>query len=419
MVIQHNLTAMNSNRQLGITTGLMAKSSEKLSSGYKINRAADDAAGLSISEKMRRQIRGLDQAVENLQDGISIMQIADAALTETQDILQRANELAVKAANDTLTEDDRSYIQSEIDAIAEEIDHIATTTNFNDAVYPLLGVGNDEDYIDFSEVNEFKFPILNRSGIDQTYNGIAWNDGDYAMWNGIQLPNLDDSGEIEDYTHIMDPSMTHGPMYTTNESFYISGTYYDGCYALSKSDFSVDDEGFFYYTSKYNSKNYYIARYIPGGDVVKTAVKDLVNFEYLKLGNTGDPDEIWIHAGSEEDHGFNVYSVDATVGGMKIFPLNVTTRESALKTVEAVKRGLNSVSEYRSYFGAMQNRMEHSVKNVSNVVENTQDAESLIRDTDMATEMVKHSNENILAQAGQSMLAQANQTNQGVLSLLQ
>ena len=273
MVVQHNVTAMNANRQLGITTGIQAKSSEKLSSGYKINRAADDAAGLAISEKMRRQVRGLTQASANAQDGISAVQTAEGALNEVHDMLQRMNELATKAANDTLTTKDRDYIQSEITALTDEINRTGEATSFNDT------------------------KLLN---------------------GNFKNKNLQVGSENND--------------------------------------------------------------------------KNLIKVSIDKMTASG----------------IGVSGV--TVAG--------STGATARTAMDTIKSALENVSKQRSDLGAIQNRLEHTIKNLDNVVENTQAAESLIRDTDMATEMVKYSNNNILAQAGQSMLAQANQTNQGVLSLL-
>ncbi len=271
MVVQHNVTAMNSNRQLGITTGVQAKSSEKLSSGYKINRAADDAAGLAISEKMRRQVRGLTQASANAQDGISAVQTAEGALNEVHEMLQRANELATKAANDTLTTDDRSYIRSELEALESEIDRTAEATEFN-----------------------------NQKLLDGSFTSKKLQVGS----------ETEDKNQIE--------------------------------VSIDKMD-----------TASISADNLY-----------------------------------------------------------------VSTHSAAKASITKIKNALKTVSTQRSNLGAMQNRLEHTIKNLDNVVENTTAAESQIRDTDMATEMVKYSNNNILAQAGQSMLAQANQSNQGVLSLL-
>ncbi len=289
MVVQHNITAMNSNRQLGITTGIQAKSSEKLSSGYKINRAADDAAGLAISEKMRRQVRGLTQASSNAQDGISVVQTAEGALNEVHDMLQRMNELATKAANDTLQSTDRSYIQSEVAALATEITRTATATEFN-----------------------------NQQLLDGTFTGKK-----------LQVGSETDS--------------------------------------QNQIDVSVD------------------------------------RMSASKLG---------VAAVTKEAN-----QTGAVAGG-NTDQISVMTHSLAKAAITAIKSALNQVSQQRSDLGAIQNRLEHTIKNLDNVVENTQSAESEIRDTDMATEMVKYSNNNILAQAGQSMLAQANQSNQGVLSLL-
>ena len=297
MVVQHNMTAQNSNRMLGITTAQQAKSSEKLSSGYKINRAADDAAGLSISEKMRRQIRGLTQASSNAQDGVSLVQTAEGALTEVQDMLQRMNELSVKAANGTLQTVDRNYIQSEVDNLTSEINRVASTTTFNE-----------------------------QNLLDGTFTNKMLQVGS----EGNTTANPHNGQEINININKMD----FGTITATSTNF-------------------------------------------------STGIK---NGSAVTAGNT---------------------------------ELKVTTAALAKSSINVVKNALQNVSTMRSNLGAIQNRLEHTIKNLDNVVENTTSAESAIRDTDMATEMVKYSNNNILAQAGQSMLAQANQSNQGVLSLLQ
>ena len=270
MVVQHNLTAMNSNRMLGLTTNTLSKATEKLSSGYKINRAADDAAGLAISEKMRRQVRGLTQASKNAQDGISAVQTAEGALNEVHDMLQRMNELANQAANGTNTSVDRGFIDSEVQALKSEITRVASTTTFNE-----------------------------QNLLDGTFTG----------------KNLQVGAEAGQYIKISIKAMSAGA---------------------------------------------------------------------LGLAST----------------------------------VNVSTAANASSAIATIKTALQSVSTQRSDLGAVQNRLEHTIANLDNVVENTTAAESQIRDTDMATQMVKYSNANILAQAGQSMLAQANQSNQGVLSLL-
>jgi flagellin len=272
MVVQHNLSAANTNRQLGITTNGLQKSTEKLSSGYKINRAADDAAGLSISEKMRNQIRGLNKASDNAQDGISLVQTAEGALNEVHSMLQRMSELAVQASNDTNQTVDRTALQSEVAQLQTEITRVANTTQFN------------------------KQNILN---------------GDFTKKN-IQVGA--NSGEL--------------------------------------IDIDITD--------------------------VKTTVSD------------------------------------ALAAGTK-----VDSFTAAQTAIDNIQKSITALSTQRSTLGAIQNRLEHTTANLDNISENTQAAESRIRDTDMAEEMVTYSKNNILQQAGQSMLAQANQANQGVLSLLQ
>ena len=273
MVVQHNMTAANANRMLGVTTGAQAKATEKLSSGYKINRAADDAAGLTISEKMRSQIRGLTQASTNAQDGISAVQTAEGALNEVEDMLQRMNELAVKAKNDTNMTADREAIKAEINQLGTEIDRVQSATQFNNQ------------------------------------NLLT---GDF-----------------------------------TNKSLQVGA----------------------------NSSN--------------TITINISNMDASSIGLG--------KAGSA---------------------IQVSSASAAGNSIDRIKSAIASVSKQRSELGAVQNRLEHTIKNLDNVVENTTAAESQIRDTDMASQMVEYSKNNILAQAGQSMLAQANQSNQGVLSLL-
>ena len=269
MVVQHNLSAMNTNRQMGVVTDALQKSTEKLSSGYKINRAADDAAGLSISEKMRAQIRGLDKASDNAQDGISLIQVAEGALNETHSILQRMNELATQAANDTNTSTDRTAIKAEIDQLTSEINRIQSTTQFN------------------------------------TQNLL---DGKFTGKN-LQIGSLK-------------------------------------------------------------------------GQTIKISIS---NMNAATLGVSG---------------------------------LTVDKNSTAGVSMSKIQAAIDKVSTQRSNLGALQNRLEHTINNLDTTSENTSAAESRIRDTDMADEMVRYSKNNILSQAGNSMLAQANQQTQGVLSLL-
>ena len=274
MVVQHNMQAANANRMLGITSSSQAKNTEKLSSGYKINRAADDAAGLTISEKMRSQIRGLTQASTNAQDGISCVQTAEGALAEVEDMLQRMNELAVKSANGTNTSEDRNAIDKEIKALTTEIGRVSESSEFN--TLKLL---------------------------DGTFGG-----------NGktVQV----------------------------------------GAQAVAAQQITIKISGM-------------------------------------------------------------------TAGGLGVSGLSVSTQDNAKNAISTIKSAIAKVSAQRSDLGAVQNRLEHTIKNLDNIVENTTSAESKIRDTDMAAMMVEYTKNNILQQAGQSMLAQANQSTQGVLRLLQ
>ena len=269
MVVQHNLTAMNTNRQLGLTTSAQAKSTEKLSSGYKVNRAGDDAAGLTISEKMRSQIRGLNKASSNAEDGVSLIQTAEGALNEAHSILQRMNELATQAANDTNTSSDRTAVQKEIDALTSELSRIASTTQFN-------------------------------------------------------TMNL------------------------------LSGSF--------------------------TGKN--------------------------------------LQVGALEGQKISISISTMNAKALGVASLKVSSFGKAGSAMTLIQKAISKVSTQRSALGALQNRLEHTIANLDTTSENTSAAESRIRDVDMAEEMVEYSKNNILAQAGQSMLAQANQSTQGVLSLL-
>ncbi len=436
MLIQHNLSAMNSNRQLGITTELQAKSSEKLSSGYKINRAADDSAGLAISEKMRRQIRGLSQASKNAQDGISMVQIADGAMAEVHDMLQRGNELSVKAANDSLTTDDREYIQAEIDQIVDEIDAINGKTTFNE-IFVLKGTQTDGIDLGVTVDSTTKMPSwVTISDADGGYMSGDYNTN--HVCSRVDFSSFDGSDEKKEELagtgfHCTCCTCTNHYSITFNngdgDSTEISGTHYiynvdiSGCSTADDIVNKIAALSTGHYTEFANEGNGVLVVYdnregkTAGngygifGDGVATKqdqYDDSVGDIILQIGSeTESPNQMTLEM---------PYVCAQTC---RVDSVSVLSHEYAKSAIESFKSGLQFISQERSRMGAYQNRLEHTVKNLDNTVENTQAAESLIRDTDMATEMVKHSNENILAQAGQSMLAQANQTNQGVLSLLQ
>ncbi len=473
MVVQHNLRAMNSNRMLGITQGTLSKSAEKLSSGYKVNRAADDAAGLSISEKMRKQIRGLSQASLNAEDGISAVQTAEGALTEVHDMLQRMNELAVKASNGTNALSDRQTIQDEVDQLLTEIDRVAETTKFNET-YLLKGdtdtvtkkasakdaglVGTLREGATSATFTINKLSLgdtVSIGGQEYTIGGTTANvtasfqtlkanfkGGELVTLDGVQytiaagstVENEDKNilaadkieAKIKDGSSFTYNGVTHTAMVkadgtsgdvngrdATNATILTIdqaekmilqeltlanniGTDSDAPATVTKQTDRVD-------ANDPNKK--YVDYVIKKGDI---SVKEDLNFS--------------LHVGADADMnnkiGVKIQALDTS--GLGIRGLNVKDGSGAAATyaIDAIADAVSTVSAQRSLLGAVQNRLEHTINNLDNVVENTTAAESQIRDTDMATEMVKYSNANILSQAGQSMLAQGNQSNQGVLSLL-
>ena len=463
MVVQHNLTAMNSNRMLGLTTASQAKSTEKLSSGYKINRAADDAAGLSISEKMRKQIRGLTQASSNAQDGISAVQTAEGALNEVQDMLQRMNELAVKSANGTNSEDDRSYIQNEIDQLTTEIDRVAETTKFNET-YLLKGdkTADKKNIYSYGTFTNKKATFTpGTAGASGAKLKITLTDPTTADTAALQNEVMDalankgasisiEKGQttgkiagLDGFEVGTDGKVKKGGK-ETGVQLEVEGTI--GADAtkdrtetltIASVDSAAQSGPAQYYDKDGNriAANA-LSNYVTGdnGNVTQIAGKKL----YDAAGNEATFDAaaiksdddalvgaltLTLHVGADATSNNQIsVALDAMsakglgVNGLKVDGSDDT---NALGAIDTIKEAIQKVSTQRSALGAVQNRLEHTISNLDNVVENTTSAESQIRDTDMATEMVKYSNNNILAQAGQAMLAQSNQSNQGVLSLLQ
>ena len=394
MVVQHNLTAMNSNRMLGVTTSTQAKSTEKLSSGYKINRAADDAAGLSISEKMRKQIRGLDQASTNAQDGVSAVQTAEGALTEVHSMLQRMNELAVQSSNGTNSESDRKAIQDEINQLTTEIDRVAETTKFNET-YLLKGDDN-------------KTQITNKV---------------YSKPQTFLLEDVMAKGSTFALTTEMDKDGKSKYTFTTGLAV---GSTWNGKEVVAddagEGQIALDDAKTEEIAAMQNIVDKYFAEMglaagvtIADGELeVTSASKDFVYNDSLNLS---------LHVGADSSSNnkisLNIESMSAAYLGVEGLKVDGKTAAQATAAIDIIANAVTKVSSQRSALGAVQNRLEHTIANVDNVVENTTAAESRIRDVDMAEEMVSYSKNNILQQAGQSMLAQANQANQGVLSLLQ
>ena len=548
MVVQHNLTAMNSNRMLGVTTSQQAKSAEKLSSGYKINRAADDAAGLSISEKMRKQIRGLTQASTNAQDGISAVQTAEGALTEVHDMLQRMNELAVKSSNGTNSESDRDAIQAEIDQLTTEIDRVSETTKFNETyllkgddtatptttyeytkkqytaaqtLYDATGAeiekgtvldnakpyytartanaaaalsggaaGTDNGLIEAVTMSAdkdlytkdangnvvaiaanteiavgtkvygcVKDAIEDKNGLevgktggnaeatDKMKDGVAESDAGNTLMNDAKTPTalgekwkvVKAKSSIDLYTisNGVATKIAAGDSFTlTNQANISKAVKYTPDPATAVTDFSkyandkqltdadgneVAANGLYSYFDKDGKYKGGLFKLDAKGKKAEATQADITQMTQKTQKEVGAL-TLTLHVGADATTN-NQISVEldamsASSLGIKGIKVDGKDDSNALNAVETVKAAIQQVSEQRSALGAIQNRLEHTINNLDNVVENTTSAESQIRDTDMATEMVKYSNNNILAQAGTSMLAQANQSNQSVLSLL-
>ncbi len=540
MVVQHNLAAMNTNRQLGVTTSLLTKSTEKLSSGYRINRAADDAAGLAISEKMRSQIRGLDKASTNASDGISMIQTAEGALGESHSILQRMRELCVQAANGTETDSDRGNIQDEIEQLQEELDRIAEDTEFN--TMKLLdgsmsasssGVtGSGPKFGTYSTALK-AFITSDVSGVQVSLSTSAALGGESAIWDEtgkkltlnlahnqtytqseiddlVRLAKQEDStatgtpanveiklnfGSLTAFEKLdsdstnkttvgVKASSTAVKITNSTDNNFIGATAIkitanrygvdnnitiklnfnakagtEGCTLTTAATYTTDgmlSTAATYTLSLVSGKEYsedevesLLAEaglsmdvefsgpnpdepntlFITDGtiniDIPLTGGKGLGDTDaYLgqdKYGVTAGGRGVVLQIGANQGQtmSFSIDNMDATALGVNSSRVNVATQQGATDSLGRIDEAIQKVSKQRSLLGAVQNRLEHTISNIDNTAENLQAAESNIRDTDMASEMVTMSKYNILQQAGQSMLAQANQSTQGVLSLLQ
>ena len=515
MVVQHNMQAANANRMLNVTTSAQSKSTEKLSSGYRINRAADDAAGLTISEKMRKQIRGLDQASTNAQDGVSSVQTAEGALTEVHSMLQRMNELATQAANGTNSKDsDRQAIQDEIDQLTTEIDRVSETTKFNET-YLLKGedgtktinmkahdAGLKGTLTDNGDgTATFKMADLNTGDkvsiggktytiggeaadtakmIDDAKTALGTGTGKASIKIGGNEFQIDKAGKVYDkdgvalYVESAKDATAAATFdaatstFTTTETFKSTGTgtpnitnnalsleNLKALAAVAGKTTTVNSKSVTVMTDDKNAAGGAVADGVDDNDstiITKNHAYELASKELLAANQIGDTkgSAKVENAGAQADGSFKITTGQAEVANSLAFSLHVgadadmtnkiqvnidamdsaslgikglnvkdASGNAATYAVDAISDAISKVSSQRSSLGAVQNRLEHTINNLDNVVENTTTAESRIRDTDMAEEMVNYSKNNILAQAGQSMLAQANQSNQGVLSLLQ
>ena len=469
MVVQHNMQAANANRMLNVTTSAQSKSTEKLSSGYRINRAADDAAGLTISEKMRKQIRGLDQASTNAQDGVSSVQTAEGALTEVHSMLQRMNELATQAANGTNSKDsDRQAIQDEIDQLTTEIDRVSETTKFNET-YLLKGEAGTK--------------TINMKAHDAGLKGTLTDNGDGTAKFVMDTLNAGDKVSIGGKTYTIgstaDEVKTEVGKLAKDKKFTVNGQEITIADTTDEKagKYTTDDAkglvtagatvkiGTDEYKVMTDAKDAAGAANADGVDdndatvISKAHAYELASKELLAANQIGDTKgnatitladgttpvnatngdgtfkikvgqaevanslSFSLHVGADADMTnkiqVNIDAMDSASLGIKGLNVKDASGNAATYAIDAIADAVSKVSSQRSALGAVQNRLEHTISNLDNVVENTTTAESRIRDTDMAEEMVNYSKNNILAQAGQSMLAQANQSNQGVLSLLQ
>lgn len=484
MIVAHNLAAINTQRQFGINRKNGTKSVEKLSSGYRINRAADDAAGLSISEKMRRQIRGLSQASINTQEGISLIQVADGAMEEIHEMLQRTNELAVKAANGTLTIEEREFIQQEIEQIKDEIDGLSDRATYNEI--PVLK-GKDQPEYKISEGNAMimgGFPAWAIvEGVTDGYMGGTYTTQEiYRDTNGVETTyNITHEASTIDFSSFdgsdaMKKELMQGGFYTTcctcNRHYSISfsegtGSKYEESgrnyiYTIgldNVTDASTLIDAIIAGTDNGNPLSHYTGLEKDPNNSSKLVVYDVRSNTPLPAGTEysgtwlnwpdatyddiqarmregrgtfgtgvayggGDfprfrkPADIYIQVGSEAGDQVGIELPEISCLAMGIDTINVTAEDWARDVIDMVKKAIEYVNTERSRMGAYQNRLEHTYDSLNNVVENTQAAEARIRDTDMAKEMVNNANHNILLQAGQTLMAQANQSNQGVLNLL-
>ena len=451
IVVNHNMQSMYQHRQLKINTENVDKSSEKLASGYKINHANDEAAELTVSEAMRNQIRGLNKASNNIQDGIGLVQTADAALEETQTILDRMVELTTQAANDVNTEEDRKAIQDEIDQLTTEIDRVSETTKFNET-YLLKGDGAEKAHnVNAHDAGLAGVTLTDKGDtVDVTLKEL--NAGDKISIAG---KNYTIGALADDAKKLYDGVATDGTATVTvnGKAYTVQNTTPDA----DKNQISKDDLDKLVKagaTVEYNGKSLTVmdadangvdkndssvitadaayklerAEIVKassiGSDVAATATDGATTDKFtLTKGkvNYNDALSFNLHVGADADMTnkitVNIDSMNSA--GLGVKGIKADTEQDATYAIDAIADAISTVSSQRSALGAVQNRLEHTINNLDNVVENTTSAESRIRDTDMAEEMVNYSKNNILAQAGQSMLAQANQSNQGVLSLLQ
>jgi len=440
MVITHNMQAMNAQRRYNIITKGKSKNAERLSSGYRINKSADDAAGLSISEKMRGQIKGLNQASRNAQDGVSLIQTAEGALNEVHSILHRIDELAVQAANDVNQSEEREAIQEEIDLSLQEINRISKTTEFNKILVlkakQFIDIGDEElgthelghryklkthggtersvygTNMDFSNVNSANIEELIGKGFTTTCTAnceqiftfkftaaisstVSVSNNNMTVEIGVKDPDITKGKDIVDkIIELADSQQSSPPFDGYNKA---NGDLYIG----HANGLTSDGNKLYFYS-------------INGGPPYAEGMGLLKAHDMVKMESN-----IFFQVGANEGQRVPYTIKTITASTLGIDKLDVTTHANAGKAISAIQKAVESVSEYRGYVGAMQNRLEHVISIDDIAEENLQASESRIRDVDMAREMVEYSKNNILEQVAQSIMAQANAANQSIVNLLQ
>ena len=460
MIINHNVAALNTHRQLGAANSAQSKNMEKLSSGLRINRAGDDAAGLAISEKMRGQIRGLNQASRNAQDGISLIQTAEGALNETHSILQRMRELAVQAANDTNTTDDRNELQKEIDQLTEEINRIARTTEFN--TKKLLN-GESGTKVNF----ESNPNVVNASATDKTqagsysivvttaatqasHTGTGFNDAAITAALGgdqkIKINGYEISFKAEANNAAATALNFKNAVNNANIGITVTGD--ENGLTLTSNNYGSDQSVVITasaLTAAMKLTNDAATDTVENGsDVAGTINGVAATGKGTTLTGTGvaaglkvtltntaaaaaadygvvnvTQNYLTMHIGANEDQNMTISISSMSASDLGVNALNLTNQAGANSAIDTIDEAIKSVSAERAKLGAYQNRLEHTINNLGTSSENLTAAESRIRDVDMAKEIMEQTKNSILTQAAQAMLAQANQQPQGVLQLLQ
>jgi len=416
MIINHNISALNTYRQLSLNNSNSAKSIEKLSSGYRINRAGDDAAGLAISEKMRGQIRGLNMAAKNAQDGISLIQTAEGALNETHAILQRMRELAVQAVNDTNTETDRAELQKEVDQLSQELSRIGATTEFNtkkilDGTFEgVLQIGANSGQNLKIEIGNMKGFALGMAGeVKYEVSAALTDEGAAALKDGTYIVREADGGGSYELVNSDDTVVavsSNGTAWTENVTSDPKG-YFTFSLGVTSGEITVKDGKA---SALFSAEN----KGLEAGTYKVNADGNLEdnNGNVVATHNGADA---YVDADGNTLFASSALTADmeVTIGG-----IDISSRETADAAITKIQAAIENVSAERARLGAYQNRLEHTINNLGASAENLTAAESRIRDVDMAKEMMEFTKNSILQQAAQAMLAQANQMPQGVLQLL-